>query len=123
MRVEELSWKERDGWASARQVDPDLVLYFGTRQHLSDGARFRELRELYPDAHIVGCSTGGQIRKDDVVDDEIAALALSFDATGVRVETEIISGPEQSRSCGETIGRRLCGPDLAGVFILSEGLM
>jgi hypothetical protein len=122
MRVEELSWKERDGWASARQIDPDLVMYFGARQYLSDGARFEELRKLYPDAHIVGCSTGGQIRKDDVVDDEIAALAMGFDATDVRVATEIISGPEQSRACGDTIGRKLRGHDLAGALVLSDGL-
>jgi hypothetical protein len=32
---------------------------------------------MFPPAHVVGCSTGGQIRNDDVTDDEVAAVSLA----------------------------------------------
>ena len=69
----------------------DLVLYFGLRAALAYGARFRELRAMFAKAHIVGCSTGGQIRNDDV-DDEIAAVALRFEQTRLKLACEAAPG-------------------------------
>jgi hypothetical protein len=124
MRVAQLSWSETAGWASAPgdRTDSDLVFFFGARRALSCGARYDELRAMFPAAHILGCSTGGQIRNDDVSDDEIAAAAIRFDATELRVACEAAPSPESSRACGEAIGRALAAPDLVGVFVLSDGL-
>src|ERR1700728_797143 len=70
----------------------------------------------------MGCSTGGQINNNDVNDDEIVAAAISFDATRVRLCREDISDAAKSRDYGETIGRALHSDDLAGMFVLSDGL-
>lgn len=124
MRASQLSWREATGWhaADGHPSNPDLVLYFGIRQALACGTRYHELRHMFPHAHIVGCSTGGQIRNDDVTDDEIVATALRFDATKLRLACEPAPGAEQSRACGEAIGQVLADDDLAGIFVLSDGL-
>ena len=132
MRTDELIWSEAQGWSRRGDVNAraanghtyktDLVLYFGIREALEDGARYQEMRAMFPDAHIVGCSTGGQIRNDDVTDDAITAAALSFDATKIRLACEPAHAPERSRACGEAIGRTLAASDLAGIFVLSDGL-
>jgi hypothetical protein len=123
MRTARLSWNENSAWdAGSARKQADLVFYFGGRQALASGVRYQELRSLFPDAHILGCSTGGQIRDDDVTDNDIAGAALTFDATPLRVACETIRGPEQSRTCGEAIGRALADKDLAGIFVLSDGL-
>ena len=122
MRTQQLCWTEARGWHGADVREADLVLYFGTRAALASGSRYGELREMFPQAHILGCSTGGQIRNDDIGDDEIAAVALRFDATKLRLAREAAPGPEHSRNCGEAIGRALKADDLAGIFVLSDGL-
>ena len=124
MRVAQLTWSDTAGWAVApgERTHADLVFFFGSRQALACGARYRELRAMYPDAHILGCSTGGQIRNQDVSDDEIAAAAIRFDATPLRVACEPAPAPERSRACGEAIGRALAAQSLAGIFVLSDGL-
>jgi len=124
MRVTQLSWTETAGWAVApgERTRADLVFFFGTRKALACGARYEELHAMYPDAHILGCSTGGQIRNQDITDDEVAAAAIRFDATNLRVACEPAPAPEWSRACGEAIGRALAAPDLVGVFVLSDGL-
>src|SRR3954447_14357535 len=106
MRTHQLSFCAANGWRAVPQdfADADLVLYFGLRSALADGARYRELRAMFAKAHVVGCSTGGQIRNDDV-DDEIAAVALRFDATRLGLACEAVPTPAHSRSCGEAIGR------------------
>ena len=121
MRVTQLSWNENAGWRMAGTTDNvDLVLYFGTRDALACGTRFGELRAKFGAAHILGCSTGGQIQNGDITDDEIAGVALSFDATKVRLACA--QAQDGSRKCGEAIGRALAAEDLAGVFVLSDGL-
>jgi len=123
MRTQQLSWSAAHGWRApgANYADADLVLYFGLRSALADGARTQELRAMFANAHIVGCSTGGQIRNDDV-DDEIAAVALRFDRTLIELACEAVPTPLHSRACGEAIGQALDADDLAGIFVLSDGL-
>jgi len=132
MRTDELIWNEARGWSRRKFANAhnthgspqktDLVLYFGVREALENGARYQEMRAMFPDSHIVGCSTGGQIHNDDVTDDEITAATLSFDTTKIRLACEPAQAPEYSRACGEAIGRTLVAHDLAGIFVLSDGL-
>lgn len=124
MHTEQLSWSEPTGWrnGSTSPRDAGLVLYFGSRQALASGSRYHELRVMFPDAHIMGCSTGGQISNDDINDDEITAAALTFDRTQLRLASAPAPDAAHSRVCGETIGRALAADDLAGVFVLSDGL-
>ncbi|MEI9805856.1 MAG: FIST N-terminal domain-containing protein [Pseudolabrys sp.] len=84
----------------------DLVLYFGLREALACGARYAELRAKFPSAHLVGCSTGGQISGDEVLDDGIAAVALRFESTKLRLACSNVTDPARSRICGETIAGR-----------------
>jgi hypothetical protein len=123
MRTHQLTWEAKQGWraASTDSANADLVLYFGSRRELADGQRYRELRAMFTEAHVVGCSTGGQIRNNDV-DDGIAAVALNFDRTPLRLACEAVPTTGHSRSCGEAIGRKLAAADLAGIFVLSDGL-
>jgi hypothetical protein len=124
MRTQQMVWTSRTGWTASTTPlgDASLVLYFGTRQALANGSRYEELRGMFSAAHILGCSTGGQINNAAVSDDEIVAAAVKFDATKLRLCLQDIGAAHRSRECGEAIGRTLRADDLAGVFVLSDGL-
>jgi hypothetical protein len=119
-----LSWTRGSGW-TGNGGDPQpvqLVLYFGSRGDLENRQPYIELRARFPDAHIFGCSTGGQIRNDEVFDDEIAAVALSFRSTRLRLVSEDVAAAGFSRRAGEALGRKLAADALAAIFVLSDGL-
>jgi hypothetical protein len=123
MDTASLSWNVIDRWQSRKtQFAPNLVLYFGSRETLSDSGRFRELREMFPDACLMGCSTDGQICGDEMIESGVNAIAVRFDATTIRTAIENAPNPGHSRIYGEAIGRTLASDDLAGVFVLSDGL-
>ena len=124
MRASQLFWDNGANWsADAAELDrAGLVFYFGKRQMLADGTLYGSLRQRFPEAHILGCSTGGQLAGLDVSDDTACALALDFDATELRVARVKIAGADDSRSTGEAIGAALKDDRLAGVFVLSDGL-
>lgn len=124
MRAAQMFWNKAGHWTGADSApdDAELVFYFGRRQMLADGKAYRQLRERFPGAHVVGCSTGGQVTGTDVSDDMATAIALKFTRTGVRVAHARIGRPTDSRSVGEHLGAELDAKDLAGVFVLSDGL-
>src|ERR1700731_1865643 len=124
MHSQPISWNQQGGWNPAveRPEEVALVFYFGPRDLLACGARYHELRAMFPSAHILGCSTGGQINNSDVNDDGIVAAAIHLDSTPLKlVHNHIVDGLH-SWDCGEAIGKALMAPDLAGVFLLSDGL-
>ncbi|MES2713606.1 MAG: FIST N-terminal domain-containing protein [Pseudomonadota bacterium] len=124
MIVEELAWEEATGWGKAGKIGDTagLVLYFGATATLADGARHAELCEAFPRAQVIGCSTGGQIDTHGLTDTRVTAVALRFEDTPLRLATVCIDHADDSRACGATLGRHLSAPDLAGVFMLSDGL-
>jgi hypothetical protein len=124
MHVERLSWLSPDcgELAKLKQAEPDLIIYFGSRTSLASGAAFEQLKATCPGAMVLGCTTGGQIHEHDTVDDEITGVAIRFDKTKIRLVSEMVGSSADSRTCGRAIGERLLAPDLAGIFILSDGL-
>jgi hypothetical protein len=124
MRAFQFYWKELDGWLSDSEqpVPADLVLYFGSRQMLSDVRSYDALKSHFPGANIVGCSTGGQVAGDDVSDETLTALALRFTDTPLKLASATVADPMQSAAAGKSIGQQLASPDLACVFVLSDGL-
>ncbi len=124
MNVERLSWTTPDssGLNKLSHVRPDVIFYFGSREALASGTAFGQLKAMCPDAIILGCTTGGQIHDHDMVDDEIAGVAIRFADTKVRLVSETIDSAADSAACGRLIGQKLLAEDLAGVFVLSDGL-
>lgn len=124
MRASKFSWDANESWHGdlGERESADLVLYFGTRHALADHARFRELRQIFPKAYVLGCSTGGQIQDDDVVDNRIAGAAIHFDRTDLKLVSAPVADADASYSCGADLGRELHADNLAGIFILSDGL-
>ena len=124
MRASQLFWNDSSRWSCGSEAcgPAGLVFYFGTRQMLASGSLYESLRARFPDAHLLGCSTGGQMAGLDVSDDTASALALDFSATELRVACAVIADAGDSHACGATIGAALKGDGLAGVFVLSDGL-
>jgi hypothetical protein len=124
VQTEQLTWNESGGWqpSAGARSDAHLVLYFGTSDELGTEAWYGELRARYPHAHIVGCSSGGQIQHGGICETGIAAVAVRFAATPLRIATESVVDSSQSRAYGAALGHRLSDKDLAGVFVLSDGL-
>jgi hypothetical protein len=127
MRIEETRWKPGAGWQSGAGKNAsigraDLVIYFGNQAGLRSGERFAELRAAYGNATIVGCSGTRSISGDVLEEDGIVAVALGFDRTPIRLAHHYLADKAASRAAGEAIGGTLAAPDLAGIFVLADGL-
>jgi hypothetical protein len=124
MQTTQYLWEKESGWDSygtTNKLNPQLVLFFGSTEALSDSRRFEEISEMFPNATLVGCSTAGEIIGDEVFDDSIVATAIEFQKTPIRVATLLIDTMASSYAAGLQLAQELKGDDLRGVFIISDG--
>ncbi len=65
MRIEQKKWTEAKGWIAGPPGDlgdsAQLVLIFGARPTLREQGLVAQIKAAYPGAHILGCSTAGEI--------------------------------------------------------------
>jgi hypothetical protein len=109
-----------------------IVLVFGATAVLQDVQLMQSIRKFYPSAHILGCSTAGEICGDRVSDDSLVATAIEFEHTQVRTVQVRLDANSGSQDAGEFLARALphsVGAESGGkeemlvhVLVLSDGL-
>ena len=125
MRVEQRIWRESEGW---NQVGPPLgqnahfVLIFGERELLAQDFLLAAVRERYPGARLMGCSTAGEICDTRVFDRSIVTTAVAFDSTYVHCAQIDLADEGDSRTAGTKLAAALPSEQLVHVFVLSDGL-
>ncbi|HVS53355.1 MAG TPA: FIST N-terminal domain-containing protein [Opitutaceae bacterium] len=136
MKIEQRTWDRHVGWsasAAAGEMKADLVLVFGSVSAFERAEPLAELKAFYPAARFAGCSTAGEIRGTQVLDETLVATALQFDRAAVRTASVTIDEMSESFSAGERLAQLLPptaelpapaggeGP-LVHVFVFSDGL-
>ena len=126
MRIEQKLWRKTVGWSDhGPRVDglmPQLLLVFGTHKCLQEEVRFEEIKGFYPDAHIFGCSTAGEICATSIFEDSIAITALEFEHTRIEGQQIQLNQVQNSFQAGEYLASSLTHKDLSHVLVLSDGL-
>lgn len=98
--------------------DSTLLLAFGARAMV--GAEpFAELRAAFPRAHLVGCSTSGEILQGTLHDDSIVVAVLRFERS--RVSTVSTSADQDAFEAGRSLATGLTGAGLRAVLVFSDG--
>src|SRR5947209_4621411 len=126
MQVEQFEWS-CGGWQPPLTLPllgdaAQLVLIFGSGAAIQTSGALNEARRAYPQAHILGCTTAGEIHNVCVQDDTVAMTAVHFEHTRVAVGRCPIPRMEQSYDAGERLVRSFDPNGLRHLFVLSEGL-
>ena len=98
-----------------------LVLGFGEKNLLIKDAVYGQLKEKYPNAQIVTCSTSGEIYDELVYDNTVVVTAIEFEKTPLKTATVNIADYENSTEAGASLMSKLLADDLAYVMIISDG--
>jgi hypothetical protein len=114
------------GWSAPLPTELDgsttLLLAFATLPPEAAAAPLAELRAAFPKACLLGCSSSGEIEGGTVHDGGLTLTVVRFGHTRLRAAAAPLAVPEASATAGAQLAQALQAPDLAAVFLLSDGL-
>jgi len=99
-----------------------LVLVFGNRFMLQDEGLFQEVRELFPDGHLVFGSTSGEIMGEKVLDGTVVLTAIEFEKGHFMVKSKNVSEFQHNDDAlGRCLSKEFPKEQLKHIFVVSEG--
>ena len=126
MQIEQRVWTKTKGWSLRNDADTQaefqLVILFADTGILKEKSFFGEVRKMYPGAHLLGCSTSGEICGTNVFDGTIVATAVSFEKTRIMGAQLSLGGTPNSFEAGRSLAQSIGKEGLRHVFVLSDGL-
>ncbi len=126
MKVAQNIWKSGNSLMSSADgplnTSAQLALVFGAKPILEERFFYQKMRSLYPNAHILGCSTAGEIQGTQVYDESVVATAVTFEATRIERARITLKEVENAFQAGERLSHALAKDGLVHLFVLSDGL-
>jgi hypothetical protein len=137
MRAEQKKWTAASGWpaepAESLAGRAQLAIVFGAGSVLRRAEVIDAIKKFYPAAHVLGCSTAGEICGTQVSDDSVVITGVAFDHTQVHGARVSLRDVKDSFQAGEKLAHALPASmpgtngnggeqKLAHVFVLSDGL-
>jgi len=126
MKIIQRKYSVSEGWKDIRnkRVDPEsvnFVLVFGSRQVLNNISLFNEIKLGYPKAHILSCSTAGEICDTEVNDETVSLTAICFEKTTIQPALAEIHDHADSYEAGKKLSEELLHEGLKYVMVLADG--
>jgi len=100
----------------------NLVLTFGSIKRFSDVNLAKQLKDRYPIAQIVGCTTSGEISAQGVFDDSVQITAIMWEKSQQKVVSTKMNDMQNSFDVAVSLARQLKGDSLKTVLLFSDGL-
>jgi len=127
MKIEQSNWTSAKGWFSAQSAtnnsfSPQFVLVFSSGAILKDESVIGNIKDKYPNAILIGCSTSGEISGSNVRDNSIALTAVELEKTAIKHVSISINDYSDSYNCGKSLVEKFDKNGLKHVFLLSDGL-
>ena len=133
MKTEQRKWIPEPGWtpsSNGSAIEAQLVLVFGAATLLKAPDLIESIRQMYPAAQLLGCSTAGEISGTQVSDDSVVATAVHFESTQIFGAEVVLSEVADSFRAGEHLAKALPrsmteggqADKLVHVLVLSDGL-
>jgi hypothetical protein len=99
-----------------------LVLAFGSMRRFSDSNLAKQLKERYPIAQIVGCTTSGEISAQGVFDDSVQITAIMWEKSQQKVLSTKMNDMQNSFEVAVGLAKQLKADTLKTVLLFSDGL-
>lgn len=104
------------------ELKAPLVLVFGNRYMLQDERLFDEVRELFPDGHLVFGSTSGEIMGENVWSATVSLTAMEMEKGRFLVKSHNVSDfDHKDVELGKSLCQEFPKEGLKHLFVVSEG--
>jgi hypothetical protein len=104
-----------------RAIDPQWLLVFASHAFLADTPLFSVLRQSFPIAALLGCSTAGEISASGVNEDSCVITAIHWRFGVPHCALTRLQDMQDSEQAGRRLASQLSLP-MAGVLLFAQGV-
>jgi hypothetical protein len=97
-----------------------IAIIFASKDYITNPGITAHLKSVFPNADLVFSSSSGEILSNGIYE-SVVVTAIQFEKTSVKCFETSYDLHENSYEVGKHLMRQLQGPELCGVFILSDG--
>ncbi|TDT47593.1 hypothetical protein CLV90_1671 [Maribacter spongiicola] len=106
----------------SKKLEEPLVLVFGNRYMLESEHIYDEVKQLFPNGHIVFGTTSGEIIDDNVLDGCVVLTAIEFEKSSILVKRNNVADfKNDDKKLGESLIAEFPKENLKHLFVISEG--
>ncbi|WP_339875745.1 FIST signal transduction protein [Olleya marilimosa] len=125
MKIAQLVKHKNKNWEyvveKQKLIEP-LVLVFGNRFMLEEKTVYQELRQIFPDGHIVFASSCAEISSKTVNQNSITVTAIQFEKSKFLIKTSnVLNKDLDSFKTGNELIKQFPEEGLKYAFVVSEG--
>jgi hypothetical protein len=121
-----ISSKKNQAWREvvvpSRGINAHLVFIFATPSLAKEESILSFVRDKFPSAYILGCSTAGEIANGMIEEEGIVVTAIEFEHTKLEKHSIALSGASDSIRVGEALVNQFTKEGLRHIIVISEGL-
>ncbi|MEN9658472.1 MAG: hypothetical protein RL571_1937 [Pseudomonadota bacterium] len=123
MQTQQWYWTPTLGWGEIGQhlSDADLVFVAADTPYFYGADCYSELRQRFPKAYILGCSSAGNVLGARLSDQDMAITAVKFTHSRVRLVAMDAGQSSDLHALSKNLLATLQEQDLRHIFILSDG--
>ena len=100
----------------------DIVFIFGDTDIIKAKSTYKVIKEKFPNSHLIGSSSSGNILGREISKFPIVASAVKFESSSVQVQSVEYHDGESLQDLSYELVNRLSKDGLKHIFLLSDGL-
>lgn len=105
-----------------KKIEPNLLFVFGSVDYFKNADQCTLLKDQFPAATIIGCSTAGEISDKGVSDNSVVVTAMKSEKMNAKAASQVIKNGDDSANCGVELAKQLNSADLSAIFVLGRGV-
>ncbi len=120
-RLLDKKWEQHTMSTTVDEQQVNLALCFSSKEKLQEKGIYETVKEKFPQAHIVLCSTAGEICQEEVLDRSFVTVAMQFKKTKIEAASVNVKDYSSAYSAAIALAKKLPAKELSHVLIFSDG--
>lgn len=124
MKTAQLRHTLDTGWEATPEAfqAAQLVLVFADSEYFHSADCYADLRARFPVAHLLGCSSSGNVLGTTISDGDAVATAVLFEHARIQLAVADLDEQQSTTAAAARLLDQLDTTDLKHIFVLSDGL-
>lgn len=124
LKLNNQEWETLDGELTKNDYDKvNIIFLFGDTDVIKNDGNFLKLKDIFPKAIIVGCSSSGNILGSQISNSTVVATAVFLEKSHIEIASLVLNENDNIEKLSENLIDSLPKENLKSIFLMADGLL